>query len=73
MQRVITGFEQDEHGDWMARLNCGHTRHVRHNPPWQVRDWVTSEAGRRSFLGTAMKCQPCEEEAAATLFFNEQE
>ena len=62
MQRVIAGFQQDENGDWMARLDCGHTRHVRHNPPWQLRDWVTTEAGRRRFLGSTMECKKCDKE-----------
>ncbi len=59
-ERRIAGFEQDEQGDWMAVLDCGHTRHVRHDPPWQVRAWVMSEEGRRSFLGTKMECKKCE-------------
>ncbi|PYU03922.1 MAG: hypothetical protein DMG34_11865 [Acidobacteria bacterium] len=32
-ERKILGFHQDEHRDWVADLECGHTRHVRHNPP----------------------------------------
>ena len=62
MQRIITGFDQDEHGDWMAVLDCGHTRHVRHDPPWQTRDWVTTEEGRSKFLGTEMECKKCKDE-----------
>ncbi|MCB1185380.1 DUF3565 domain-containing protein, partial [bacterium] len=30
---TITGFIQDEAGDWIALLACGHRRHVRHRPP----------------------------------------
>ncbi|MFB8831117.1 DUF3565 domain-containing protein [Azotobacter sp. CWF10] len=24
----------------MAVLSCGHTQHLRHQPPWQNRPWV---------------------------------
>ena len=46
IHRSITGFHQDEHGDWVADLECGHTQHVRHQPPWQERPWVISQEGR---------------------------
>ena len=32
-----SAFEQDEVGDWVAWLECGHRQHVRHQPPWQER------------------------------------
>ncbi|HYA38463.1 MAG TPA: DUF3565 domain-containing protein [Candidatus Methylomirabilis sp.] len=34
MQRRIAGFHEDEHGDWVADLQCGHGQHMRHSPPW---------------------------------------
>lgn len=40
MKRKILSFHQDELDDWVADLECGHTQHVRHNPPWQERLWV---------------------------------
>ena len=52
MDRRITGFHQDEHGDWVAELECGHQQHMRHQPPWQLRPWVMTAAGRASFIGT---------------------
>ncbi len=61
-QRRITGFFLDEHGDWVARLECGHTRHVRHRPPWQVRPWTQTEAGRASRLGRRLGCARCAQE-----------
>jgi hypothetical protein len=61
-KRKIIGFHQDEHGDWVADLECGHTQHVRHNPPWMIRPWVTTKDGRESRLGTALVCKKCEEE-----------
>ena len=61
MERRIIGFEQDEVGDWIALLECGHSQHVRHDPPWQVRDWVTSASGRSGRLGTELACRECDE------------
>jgi len=40
--RKIVGFHQDENGDWVAELECGHGQHVRHKPPWTSRPWVTT-------------------------------
>lgn len=60
MHRPITGFARDEHGDWTARLSCGHQQHVRHDPPFFSRPWVTSEEGRRSRLGAELDCVRCD-------------
>jgi hypothetical protein len=43
----------------VAELECGHTQHVRHDPPWQVREWVTTEEGRNKFLGQTLACRKC--------------
>jgi hypothetical protein len=61
LSRRIVGFHQDDEGHWVAELECGHTRHVRHDPPWQVREWVLSEGGRRGFIGTELGCVRCHE------------
>jgi len=61
MQRKITGFHQDEHGDWVAELECGHGQHVRHHPPWTIRPWVMTPAGRARSLGQILYCKKCEE------------
>jgi hypothetical protein len=58
-ERLIVGFHQDQEGDWVAELECGHNQHVRHNPPWQERSWVLSSEGRRSRLGTTLTCRLC--------------
>lgn len=63
MKRRITGFLQDELGDWVARLECGHTQHVRHDPPWTNRPWVTTVAGRQSRLGEVLECKLCGQSA----------
>ncbi len=57
--RRIVGFHQDEENHWVADLECGHTQHVRHDPPWQVRPWVTTESGRATFLGRTLECVKC--------------
>jgi hypothetical protein len=57
--RRIVGFHQDHEHHWIAELECGHTQHVRHDPPWQVRAWVQNEEGRRDHLGTALPCVTC--------------
>jgi hypothetical protein len=49
----------DEVGDWIAVLECGHTQHVRHDPPWQVREWVTTPSGRDGRIGTTLVCREC--------------
>lgn len=60
MERPITGFEFDGEGDPVAVLSCGHLQHVRHNPPFINRPWVTSEEGRSSMLGEALNCVRCD-------------
>jgi hypothetical protein len=57
--RCIVGYHQDLENHWVADLECGHTQHVRHDPPWQVRPWVVTEEGRRGFLGTTLQCVIC--------------
>ena len=58
--RSIVGFHQDDDGDWVADLECGHSQHMRHDPPWQNREWVLTEEGRGGFLGVLIPCRQCE-------------
>ena len=60
MERRISGFHQDDVADWVAELDCGHARHVRHAPPFVERPWVASESDRRSRIGTPLECGACE-------------
>ena len=62
MEQPIVGFYQDEVGDWVADLACGHTQHVRHNPPFSHRPWVLTAEGRQRFLGFVLNCKLCDEE-----------
>jgi hypothetical protein len=57
--RKIVGFHQDEHEDWVAELECGHTRHIRHNPPWTNHPWVVTPEGRERFIGHTLDCKDC--------------
>jgi len=60
MQRVIVGFYQDENEDWVAKLDCGHGCHVRHNPPLEDRPWATRWQTRLAFLGQVLDCPKCD-------------
>jgi len=61
MAQTIVGFFQDDVGDWVAELSCGHVRHMRHNPPWLDRPWVVSDEGRKAKLGEPLACNKCRE------------
>jgi tellurite methyltransferase len=60
LRRHITGFHRDDEGDWVAELDCLHSQHVRHRPPFQNRPWVVTEAGRAERLGTELDCPLCD-------------
>jgi hypothetical protein len=59
IEREIVAFHQDDQGDWIAELACGHRRHIRHRPPWTNHPWVTTAAGRASKIGQRLECAPC--------------
>ena len=59
IERAIIAFHKDEHDDWVADLECGHTQHVRHQPPWQERPWVITTEGRASHIGFRLACKKC--------------
>ena len=60
MKRPIEAFHQDERGDWGADLGCGHGQHVRHQPPFQMREWVLTPEGRATRLGAELDCVRCD-------------
>lgn len=60
MQRAMVGFHQDVEGHWVAELSCGHTQHVRHAPPFQLRPWVVTEQGRAGRIGQHLECPACD-------------
>ncbi len=61
LQRIV-GFHQDEENHWVADLECGHGRHMRHNPPMVERPWVLTAAGRSGFVGESVDCKRCDDE-----------
>jgi tellurite methyltransferase len=60
MLRKMIGFHQDEAGDWVAELECGHTQHVRHKPPWTLHPWVLVPEERAKKLGQCLECPSCD-------------
>lgn len=60
MDQAITGFHPDDEQHWVAELECGHDQHVRHNPPWINRPWVTTPDGRAQMLGQRLPCKKCD-------------
>ncbi|ALH94889.1 DUF3565 domain-containing protein [Acinetobacter equi] len=60
MRRKIINFSLDQENDWIAHLDCDHSQHVRHDPPWQNRPWVMTEIGRRGKLGSELNCKICD-------------
>lgn len=60
MLRKITGFHQDDENHWVAELDCYHCQHVRHQPPFTNRPWVTNESGRKGKLGYELNCVLCD-------------
>ena len=62
MRCRIVGYRRDDEGHWVAELDCGHRQHVRHQPPWMERTWVTTPEGLCGRLGTELDCHRCDEE-----------
>src|SRR5262249_16188676 len=60
MQRTITALREDAASQWVAELDCGHARHVRHAPPFAERAWTQTPETRAPPLGTARDCARCD-------------
>jgi hypothetical protein len=60
MLSPIIEFHEDDRGDWVVELACGHRQHMRHNPPWVTRPWVTTSEGRQEKLGSVLECKECD-------------
>lgn len=60
MKQKIIAFHQDEYHDWVADLACGHSQHVRHQPPFQNRPWVIAESSRNEYIGYELNCSECD-------------
>ena len=62
MNQVIVGFRQDDGGTWIADLGCGHSQHIRHEPPFKLAPWVLDEQGRASRVGLPLDCRLCDQD-----------
>jgi tellurite resistance-related uncharacterized protein len=60
MERPIADFGLGSDGDPVAVLNCGHSQHVRHNPPFINRPWVVTREGRDGMIGKPLNCVRCD-------------
>lgn len=69
MKQKIIGFRQDNELHWVADLFCGHSQHVRHDPPWMERPWVLTENGRNEKIGMDLDCKRCEELSRAVISY----
>lgn len=54
-------FEQDEEDEWRVLLDCGHRRHLRHDPPRECRPDLADEESRNSALGGEIECGRCQQ------------
>ncbi|MFZ2319381.1 MAG: DUF3565 domain-containing protein [Pseudomonas sp.] len=60
---LLLDFRQDDQGHWVALLSCGHTQHLRHQPPWQNRPWVVDQQQRHALLGQPFPCGWCAQDS----------
>ncbi len=57
--RIMLAIERDDAGEWIARLDCGHRRHLRHRPPLSSMPWLLDEAERNARIGQSIECGRC--------------
>jgi hypothetical protein len=71
MKNPIVNYHKDEEGHWVAQLFCGHSQHVRNNPPWDRSwvngPWVECQEGRDSMLGYLLHCKKCDSGVAVDI------
>ncbi len=57
--RTIESLRRESEHAVVLRLGCGHTRHVRHNPPLSDHPWVVDQAASAEKVGQAIECGAC--------------
>jgi hypothetical protein len=63
----LLDLHQDADGHWVASLSCGHSQHLRHQPPWQNRPWVMASTQRQARLGEPFLCGWCAQRETETI------
>lgn len=58
--RTIIALHQDAEAHWVARIDCGHAQHMRHQPPLISRPWVLTEEKRAGRIGMDIDCPLCD-------------
>jgi len=58
-ESIIAAYSQDDDGTWVAQLDCGHPQHIRHEPPFRIAAWATTDQGRQGMLGRRLPCPLC--------------
>jgi tellurite resistance-related uncharacterized protein len=58
-QAAIESFRRESDTAWVAELDCGHTQHIRHAPPFKLAPWVIDEQGRAEHVGALLPCPLC--------------
>ena len=61
---TVLDLRQDQEQHWVAVLACGHTQHLRHQPPWQNRHWLLDPQQRNAIIGQPFVCGWCTATAA---------
>ena len=57
--RTIVSFDKDDEDDWRVLLDCGHRRHLRHDPPRESRPDLVDPERRAAALGKRIECGRC--------------
>lgn len=60
VRRTIVEVEVEGPGAVVVTLDCGHRRHVRHRPPFEVHPWVLDARQRAARVGAEIECGRCE-------------
>ena len=59
MNRKILSFEIDQDHEWRVILDCGHRRHLRHDPPRETRPQLDNPEARQAVIGRRIECGRC--------------
>lgn len=57
--RTILGWRREAADTVVSTLDCGHDRHVRHQPPLSSHAWVLDDAACDARVGASIECLRC--------------